>query len=192
MGAHPDGLKGEEIPLESRIVACCDTWNVMRTNRSYRRALSREVALTELRPVAGTLLDPAVVEALCAVVEEEAPPGGWLDRTARSPLAATRAARDRGVRRFAAFAGRPRAGQIRGDRDALQRSALTSFCETCWSQLAAMPDGERPRRCVVGLESRALQSRGRRRNPDPFLAALMEPVARRLRKRTAEAIRDTA
>ena len=35
-----------------------------------------------------------------------------------------------------------------------------------------------------------MQDRGRRRNPDPFLAALMEPVARRLRKRTAEAIRD--
>jgi HD-GYP domain-containing protein (c-di-GMP phosphodiesterase class II) len=70
---YPDGLKGDEIPLEARIVACCDTWNAMRTNRSYRRALSREVALTELRAVAGTQLDPNVVEALCAVVEDEAP-----------------------------------------------------------------------------------------------------------------------
>jgi putative nucleotidyltransferase with HDIG domain len=71
-GGYPDGLRGEGIPLEARIVACCDTWNAMRTNRSYRRALSREVALTELRAVAGTQLDPTVVEALCAVVEEEA------------------------------------------------------------------------------------------------------------------------
>ena len=70
---YPDGLEGEDIPLEARIVACCDTWNAMRTNRSYRRALSREVALTELRAVAGTQLDPAVVDALCAVVEDEAP-----------------------------------------------------------------------------------------------------------------------
>jgi HD-GYP domain-containing protein (c-di-GMP phosphodiesterase class II) len=86
-GGYPDGLKGEQIPLEATIVACCDTWNAMRTNRSYRRALSREVALTELRAVAGTQLDPAVVDALCAVEEEVPGADGSIEvRAGRSQL----------------------------------------------------------------------------------------------------------
>jgi putative nucleotidyltransferase with HDIG domain len=68
---YPDRLVGEEIPLEARIISCCDTWNAMRTDRSYRSALSYEVALTELTAVAGTQLDPRVVRELVAVVREE-------------------------------------------------------------------------------------------------------------------------
>ena len=45
---YPDGLAGEAIPLEARIITCCDSWNAMRTDRSYRNALSHEVALAEL------------------------------------------------------------------------------------------------------------------------------------------------
>ena len=37
---YPDGLAGEQIPLEARIITCCDTWNAMRTDRPYREALS--------------------------------------------------------------------------------------------------------------------------------------------------------
>jgi polar amino acid transport system substrate-binding protein len=48
-GGYPDGLAAEAIPFESRIVACCDTWNAMRTNRSYRQALAYDVALAELQ-----------------------------------------------------------------------------------------------------------------------------------------------
>jgi putative nucleotidyltransferase with HDIG domain len=70
-GGYPDELAGEAIPLEARIIACCDTWNAMRTNRSYRRALSLEVALTELRASAGTQLDPTIVAALSEIVEDE-------------------------------------------------------------------------------------------------------------------------
>ena len=36
-GGYPDGLAGEEIPLEARIIACCDSWSAMRTDRSYRK-----------------------------------------------------------------------------------------------------------------------------------------------------------
>ena len=46
---YPDGLAGEAIPLEARIIACCDTWNAMTTTRSYRAALSEDVAAHELR-----------------------------------------------------------------------------------------------------------------------------------------------
>src|SRR5205814_9810946 len=42
---YPDGLAGEEIPLVDRIVACCDAYDAMTTDRSYRRALAEEYAL---------------------------------------------------------------------------------------------------------------------------------------------------
>jgi putative nucleotidyltransferase with HDIG domain len=65
---YPDGLSGEAIPLESRIIACCDTWNAMRTDRSYRSALTLEAALTELVTNAGSQFDPEVVKALVPIV----------------------------------------------------------------------------------------------------------------------------
>jgi putative nucleotidyltransferase with HDIG domain len=67
-GGYPDGLAGERIPLEARIIACCDTWNAMRTDRAYRKALSHEVALAELTANSGTQFDPMVVEALVKVI----------------------------------------------------------------------------------------------------------------------------
>jgi putative nucleotidyltransferase with HDIG domain len=71
---YPDGLAGERIPLEARIVACCDAWNAMRTDRSYRRALSHEVALAELRDNSGSQFDPVVAKALIATVALARPP----------------------------------------------------------------------------------------------------------------------
>jgi putative nucleotidyltransferase with HDIG domain len=68
-GGYPDGLAGEAIPLEARIIACCDTWNAMRTDRSYRKALPHEVALNELRQNAGSQFDPDVVEALIEITD---------------------------------------------------------------------------------------------------------------------------
>ena len=59
---YPDGLAGEAIPLEARMIACCDAWNAMTTTRSYRTALSEDVAAHELRANAGTQFDPAVVD----------------------------------------------------------------------------------------------------------------------------------
>jgi HD-GYP domain-containing protein (c-di-GMP phosphodiesterase class II) len=67
---YPDGLAGEEIPLASRIVFACDAFNAMTTDRPYRKALSVEVALQELRDNAGAQFDPGVVSALVTVVEE--------------------------------------------------------------------------------------------------------------------------
>jgi putative nucleotidyltransferase with HDIG domain len=70
-GGYPDGLAGEAIPLEARIVACCDTWNAMRTDRSYRQALAYEVALAELLENSASQFDPRVVKALVQVVAAE-------------------------------------------------------------------------------------------------------------------------
>ncbi len=66
---YPDGLAGEAIPIESRIVSCCDAYSAMTTDRSYRKAMSLADAVAELRRCAGTDFDPAVVAALLALVE---------------------------------------------------------------------------------------------------------------------------
>jgi len=64
---YPDRLAGEEIPIEARIVACCDAFSAMTTTRSYRKAMPLEAALTEVRDCAGTQFDPQVAEALAAI-----------------------------------------------------------------------------------------------------------------------------
>ncbi|MDX6466047.1 MAG: hypothetical protein QOI27_1087 [Gaiellaceae bacterium] len=66
---YPDGLAGEAIPLEARIVCACDAWSAMTTDRPYRNALPADLALAELRACAGTHFDPRVVAALLAVLE---------------------------------------------------------------------------------------------------------------------------
>lgn len=66
---YPDGLAGGDIPLVARIVCCCDAYNAMTSDRSYRKALSRAEAVAELRRASGTQFDPRVAEALVAVVE---------------------------------------------------------------------------------------------------------------------------
>jgi HD-GYP domain-containing protein (c-di-GMP phosphodiesterase class II) len=60
---YPDGLKGEDIPLGSRIIAVADSFDAMTSNRSYRRARPFPVALEEIVKNAGTQYDPVVVEA---------------------------------------------------------------------------------------------------------------------------------
>ncbi|MGN6277007.1 MAG: HD-GYP domain-containing protein [Solirubrobacterales bacterium] len=66
---YPDGLAGEEIPIEARIVTTCDAFSAMTTTRSYRKAMSTEVALAELQACAGTQFDPRVVVELVDLVE---------------------------------------------------------------------------------------------------------------------------
>ena len=65
---YPDGLAGEEIPLIARIVSCCDAYNAMTTDRPYRRALTRDAAVAELLANRGSQFDPAVVDAILALV----------------------------------------------------------------------------------------------------------------------------
>jgi HD domain len=72
-GGYPDGLAGETIPLNARIITACDSYSAMTTNRSYRAAMPREEALAELRRCAGTQFDPCVVDAVVAVVERSEP-----------------------------------------------------------------------------------------------------------------------
>ena len=62
-GGYPDGLAANQIPLGARIVAVCDAYEAMVSDRPYRRALGHEPALAELRSEAGHQFDPQVVEA---------------------------------------------------------------------------------------------------------------------------------
>ena len=74
---YPDGLAGEEIPLGARVVAVCDAYDAMTSERPYRRPLSPVEALAELRRSAGTQFDPRVVDAFCKAVEaRDAATGG--------------------------------------------------------------------------------------------------------------------
>jgi HD-GYP domain-containing protein (c-di-GMP phosphodiesterase class II) len=63
----PDGLRGEKIPIEARIVAVADAFDAMTTRRPYRESRPPADALAELRRVAGSQLDPQAVEAFVAV-----------------------------------------------------------------------------------------------------------------------------
>jgi HD-GYP domain-containing protein (c-di-GMP phosphodiesterase class II) len=69
---YPDGIAGDEIPLLARIVACCDAFNAMTTDRSYRKAMPLDEAVAELRRASGTQFDPAVVDALIASLDGQA------------------------------------------------------------------------------------------------------------------------
>jgi HD-GYP domain-containing protein (c-di-GMP phosphodiesterase class II) len=76
-GGYPDGLAGEAIPLEARIITCCDSWSAMRTDRPYRGAMSYEAAAAEMLLHSGSQFDPAVVEAMLPVLAgSEGPSAG--------------------------------------------------------------------------------------------------------------------
>ena len=78
-GGYPDGLAGEAIPLEARIITCCDSWSAMRTDRPYRNALSYEAATEQMIVNTGSQFDPVVVEAMLRVVAEAEGPSSSGD-----------------------------------------------------------------------------------------------------------------
>jgi response regulator RpfG family c-di-GMP phosphodiesterase len=59
----PDALRGDQIPLEARIVAVVDAFDAMTTNRAYRSPRTAAEAIQELRSCAGVHFDPKVVDA---------------------------------------------------------------------------------------------------------------------------------
>ena len=72
---YPDSLRGEEIPLEARIIFACDAFHAMTTDRPYREALPVEEAFRRLVSAAGTQFDPGVVD-VCLRVLKQPPPAG--------------------------------------------------------------------------------------------------------------------
>jgi len=70
-GGYPAGLIGSEIPLASRIVAVCSTYDRMTAHDSYRSPMTHEDAIGELRRIAGGQLDAELVESFITLVERE-------------------------------------------------------------------------------------------------------------------------
>ena len=66
---YPNGLKADQIPLAAQIISVADTYEAMISTRPYRSALGHEEAVAELRRVAGTQLNPIVVEAFIRQIE---------------------------------------------------------------------------------------------------------------------------
>ena len=59
---YPNNIKGERIPIQSRIISVCDTYSAMTEDRPYRKGLSDEEARREIRKVSGTQLDPMIAD----------------------------------------------------------------------------------------------------------------------------------
>jgi len=67
---YPDGLRAAAIPLESRILAACDAWAAITSERPYRFARTAAQAARELRACSASQFDPAIVEALVGASDE--------------------------------------------------------------------------------------------------------------------------
>lgn len=68
---YPSELKGEEIPLVSRIINICDSYDVMTNKRVYKKALDGEYAINEIKRCSGTQFDPVIAEEFLKLLEEE-------------------------------------------------------------------------------------------------------------------------
>ena len=69
-GSLPDGLRGDAIPLEARIVSVADAFDAMTSERPYRPAMSVVTALRELELGAGSQFDETCVQACAAAVRD--------------------------------------------------------------------------------------------------------------------------
>jgi diguanylate cyclase (GGDEF)-like protein len=83
---YPDGIRGHNIPVGSRIILACDAYEAMMTPRPYRPAMSQADAVAELRAGAGAVYDPEIVEALLDLLGVDKP--SVPDRTVGVRLAA--------------------------------------------------------------------------------------------------------
>lgn len=68
---YPDGLKGNEIPLGAKIIGIADAYEAMTSDRPYRKALSQEAAIEELKRCSGTQFEPKLVETFIEVLDKE-------------------------------------------------------------------------------------------------------------------------
>jgi len=77
---YPDGLKGDEIPIEAKITFVADAYDAMTSDRPYRGGMAPESAFAELRRHSGTQFDPEYVEVLCELLKPMSGCGGDFDK----------------------------------------------------------------------------------------------------------------
>ena len=70
-GGYPDGLKGEEIPEEARIIAVADAYDAMTSNRSYRNVMPQEKVREQIEKGKGSQFDPAFADIMLAMIDED-------------------------------------------------------------------------------------------------------------------------
>ena len=68
---YPKGLKGEEIPLLSRIISIVDSYDVMTHKRDYNEPMNKEEAIKEIKQCSGTQFDPNLTEKFIQIISEE-------------------------------------------------------------------------------------------------------------------------
>jgi putative two-component system response regulator len=68
---YPDGLKGDEIPLEARIIAVADAYDAMTSNRSYRDVMPQEKVRGQIENGLGTQFDPAFGKVMLQMIDED-------------------------------------------------------------------------------------------------------------------------
>jgi len=68
---YPDGIKSEDIPILARIIAVADAYDAMGSDRPYRKKLSKDKILNELKDQSGKQFDPEIVKALISVLDRE-------------------------------------------------------------------------------------------------------------------------
>lgn len=68
---YPDGLKGEEIPIEARIICVADAYDAMTSNRSYRKYMAQGVVREELSKGRGSQFDPNIVDIMLDIMHDD-------------------------------------------------------------------------------------------------------------------------
>ncbi len=157
-GGYPTGIAGEDIPLGARIISVADTYDVMTSRDSYRRPVSSEAALAELRRVAGTQLDPQVVEVFERVILETS----------------------RGLQPHRRGRLRVRAG-LRAARRRLRASAAGRGLDESFDQATARPAVNENER-LIGARSQSCDSRSRGIRPSSSCLLLRSPSRRPARR----------
>ena len=68
---YPDGIAGEDIPVEARMIAIADAYDAMSSRRSYRDVLPQEIVREEVQKGKGTQFDPVFAEIMLTMIDED-------------------------------------------------------------------------------------------------------------------------
>ena len=68
---YPDGISGDEIPLEARIIAVADAYDAMSSRRSYRDVLPQEIVRSEIEKGKGTQFDPVMADIALGMIDDD-------------------------------------------------------------------------------------------------------------------------